>query len=124
VNYEGILEIADYIVRIIENTGERKIEFAKTKQEQSRTAAKYKVTLGVMPDYTHTGEGMKIDGVLDGRAAMKGGLEAGDVILKIGDMNIKNIYDYMEGLSKYKAGDSAKVVVRRGEGEKEFTVTF
>ena len=77
-----------------------------------------------MPDYVFDGYGMRIDGVLDGKPAQKGGLEDGDVIIKIGDTEVKDIYGYMEGLSKYKTGDTAKVILMRGEEKLEKEVTF
>lgn len=126
VNFEGIYNIAEFIIAIIEDLDEDgKIAFTKTKDEQAgKTAAKFKVTLGVMPDYVYTGEGMRIDAVLDGRVAAKAGLENGDIVIKIGDTEVKDIYGYMKGLSNYKAGDKAKVVVKRGEKTVEKMVTF
>lgn len=126
VNFEGIYDISSFIIAIIEDLDDNgKIAFTKTKDEQEgKTAAKFKVTLGVMPDYVYTGEGMRIDAVLDGRVAAKGGLENGDIVVKIGDTEVKDIYGYMEGLAKYKVGDKAKVVVKRGEELVEKMVTF
>lgn len=126
VNFEGIQQISEFILAIInEANGMGKLDFSKTKDEsEGRQAARFKVSLGVMPDYVYNGEGMRIDGVLDGRAAQLAGLENGDVIIQIGTVEVKDIYDYMEGLSQYEAGQSAKVVVKRGEEEKTFTVKF
>ncbi len=126
VNFQGIIEISEYILAIVknlDNTG--KLAFTKTKDEsESRKAAKFKVTLGVMPDYVFDGYGMRIDGVLDGKPAQKGGIEDGDVIIKIGDTEVKDIYGYMEGLSKYKSGDTATVILMRGDKKIKKEVTF
>ena len=126
LNYQGIKDISDYILALIaalNKSGE--LEFTKTKDEsQGRTAAKFKVTLGVMPDYVYDGKGMRIDGVLDGRPAQAADMKDGDVILKIGDIEVKDIYDYMEGLSKFKKGQKAIVVVKRGEDIIEKEVEF
>ena len=126
INFQGIYEISLYILAIVKNLdGAGKLAYTKTKDEsESRKAAKFKVTLGVMPDYVFDGYGMRIDGVLDGKPAQKGGLEDGDIVIKIGDTEVKDIYGYMEGLSKYKVGDTAKVVVMRGDKKIEKEVTF
>ncbi|MCB0569636.1 MAG: M28 family peptidase [Phaeodactylibacter sp.] len=126
INYRGLLQVTDYIIALIEElNGSGKLAFTKTKDEsQGRQAAKYKVSLGVMPDYVYTGEGMRIDGVIDGRPGAKAGLESGDVIIRIGDMDIKDIYGYMDGLSKYNAGDKATIVIKRGEEVLEKAVEF
>lgn len=126
VNYEGIREVSDFIFRLIsELNDDGKIAFTKTKDEnEGRQAANFKVTLGVMPDYTYQGEGMRIDGAMEGRPAQKAGLEKGDIIIKIGDIDVKSIYDYMEGLSKFKKGESTRVAVKRGDKIMVKTVEF
>ncbi|WP_211356814.1 M28 family peptidase [Phaeodactylibacter luteus] len=126
VNYRGLLLTTDYILALIKSLdGQGRLVFAKTQDEQeSRRPAAYKVTLGVMPDYVYQGTGMRIDGVMQGRTADKAGLEKGDIILKIGDMDVKDIYGYMEGLSSFSAGDKAIVLIKRGEKTLEKEVTF
>lgn len=126
VNYKGLLLTTDYILALIkELDDEGKLPFSKTKDEQeSRQAAAYKVTLGVMPDYVFQGKGMRIDGVMQGRTADNAGLKKGDVILKIGTTEVKDIYGYMEGLAKFEKGDKTTVVVKRGEEEMKMEVEF
>ncbi len=126
VNYEGLLLVTDYILALIEELDDNgKLAFTKTKDEdESRRAASFKVTLGVMPDYVYSGEGMRIDGVIDGRPGAEAGLENGDIIIKIGDTEVKDIYGYMEGLGKFKTGDKTTVVVKRGEEILEKEVEF
>jgi len=126
VNYQGLLLTADYILALIEELDEEgELEFSKTKEEQeSRRAADYKVTLGVMPDYVFQGEGMKIDGVMDGRPAAKAGIKDGDIVIELGGKKVKDIYAYMEALAQFEAGDKTQVVVKRGEEELEMEVQF
>ena len=61
------------------------IEFTKTKMNAQKTRPKYKVTLGIMPDYTDHGNGLHVDGVTEGRPAETAGIKEGDVIIKIDD---------------------------------------
>ena len=126
INYEGLLDVSNYIIALIEKLdGKGKLAFTKTKDEdENRRAANFKVTLGVMPDYVYTGEGLRIDGVIEDRPGAKAGLQKGDVILKMGDIPVKDIYGYMEGLSKFKTGETTKVKVKRGEKTMEVEVTF
>ncbi len=115
INFEGLSDVTDYVMAIIKKLDKtKKLEFTKTKEEKKdKSAAKFKVTLGVMPDYVYDGIGMRIDGVLEDRPAKKAGFIKGDIVIKIGDTEVKDIYDYMDGLSKYKAGDKAMVTVLR-----------
>ncbi len=125
VNYEGIYDVSELLLRVIQTLdAEGKIAFTKTDDSKERQAASFKVTLGVMPDYTYNGKGMRIDGILDGRPAAKAGLKAGDIVVKIGDVKVDDIYGYMEGLSKFNKGEKASVVVKRGEKLVTEKVTF
>ncbi len=124
INFEGIKDISDFMLKLIEDLDDNgELAFTKTKDEQKQGAS-FKVTLGVMPDYVYDGEGMRIDAVLDDRPAKIAGLEGGDIIIKIGDIDVKNIYDYMEGLSKFSKGEKATVKVKRGKKTISKEVTF
>ena len=90
------------------------IPFTKTKNN-TKSTSKYKVTLGIMPDYSSKEKGLRIDGVTEGKPAQIGGLEAGDVLLKIDDYEIVDIYSYMEGLSKLNPGQKVIVTILRGK---------
>jgi aminopeptidase YwaD len=80
--------------------------------------------MGVMPDYAYDKKGMRIDGVTDGKPAAKAGIKTGDVIVKIGETEIENVYTYMDVLTKLKKGETAKVVVKRGNEDVVLDVTF
>ncbi len=126
VNFSGMAEISTFIYTLIDKLNDQeKLAFTKTKDEsQSRTAASFKVSLGVMPDYVSEEEGMRIDAVIDDRPAQKAGIQDGDIVIQIGPYEVTDIYSYMEALSKFKAGDLAEVKVKRGEEVLEFSLTF
>lgn len=124
VNYQGIYDVSMFIATLVANLNDDgKLVFTKTKDE-SQQGASFKVTLGVMPDYVYDGEGMRIDAVMDDRPAKKAGLEKGDILIQIGDVEVKTIYDYMDGLAKFKKGQKAKVKVKRSEEILEREVEF
>lgn len=125
INYDGISGIAAFVAGIIERTdGPEPLVFAETRDESRDHTARFKVTMGVMPDYAWDGEGMRIDAVLDGRPAARAGLEDGDVVVRIGDMPVGDIYGYMEALGNFEEGDETTVVVMRGDEELERPITF
>jgi S1-C subfamily serine protease len=100
-----------------------KLEFLKTRNPDAGRVA-FKVTLGVMPDYTFEGPGMRIDGVSDNKPAAKAGLQGGDILVKLGDDEVKDVHAYMKALAKFKKGDTAKVEILRNGVLKELSVTF
>ena len=124
LNYEGMYQISDYIFSIVsdlDNNG--KLVFKKTKNE-SEDAPRFKVTLGVIPDYLYEGKGMRIDGISVGKPAGKAGIVKGDVVVKMGEIDIVDMMSYMTGLSKFEKGNTTIVEVLR-EGEIiEVKVTF
>jgi hypothetical protein len=124
LNYVGEKQVLDFAVRLIEGTCTfPKMDFQQTKQPQNQ-ARNFKVTMGIMPDYAFDKKGLRIDGVTDGRPAAKAGLKMGDIILKMGDLDIENVYGYMDALEKFKKGEMTKVVVKRGAEELVVDVTF
>jgi membrane-associated protease RseP (regulator of RpoE activity) len=124
INYEGEAAILEYIVRTVNATpSNEKLKFLKTRNPDTGKSS-FKVTMGVMPDYSFEGKGLKIDGVTDGKPAAAAGILKGDVVTKLGDMEIKDVQEYMKALSKYKKGDTVPVKVLREGKEVELKVTF
>ena len=126
INYKGELEVVNYIYSIIEkeNKTKQKLAFTKTRETQSTSSTRFSVTLGIMPDYTFGGTGVRVDGVSDGRPAQKAGLQTGDVITQLGDYNVTSLENYMEALGKFKKGDTTTVRFVRGKDNKETQVQF
>src|SRR5688572_13602829 len=127
INYIGETKIINYISSIVLSpaTTNQKLAFTKTRETQTTSSLRSgSVTMGVMPDYTYSGAGLRCDGVTDGRPAQKAGLKAGDIILKVGDHNISSMDSYMQMLGKFQKGDKAKVKFKRGNEELETEVQF
>ena len=101
-----------------------KLAFTKTRETQTTTSQRFSVTMGIMPDYTFAGAGVRVDGVSDGRPAQKAGLKTGDVVIQLGEHAISSMESYMQALGKFKKGDSAKVKYKRGNETLEAMVQF
>lgn len=124
INYEGEAAVLEYIVRVINATNESgKLKFLKTRNPDTGKST-FKVTMGVMPDYSYEGKGLRIDGVTDGKPAAGAGIKKGDVITRLGETEIKDIQAYMKALSEHKKGDTVPVKVLRDGKEIELKVTF
>jgi Zn-dependent M28 family amino/carboxypeptidase len=124
INYPGEQDVLSLVAQVIDSIDNYpKLNFQKTASKESKSNS-FKVTLGIMPDYSYDKPGLRVDGVTDNKPAFKAGIKADDVVIQLGDFPIKDIYNYMDALSKFKKGDSTKVIVTRGGEKKEFTVTF
>jgi len=124
INYSGLEEVVQYaFVLVAQLNNHDKLIFTPTKQDTSETP-KFSVTLGVMPDYTFDGEGMRIDGVTEGKPAAKAGLIKGDIVVQLGAEVIKDMTGYMKALSKFKKGDTTTVKVKRNKELMDMKITF
>jgi Zn-dependent M28 family amino/carboxypeptidase len=124
INFAGEVEVLQFIQQIAFALAETEnILFTKTKQqEQARVS--FKVTLGIMPDYSFEGKGLKIDAVNEGKPAILAGMQAGDVLIQLGEFNINNMQDYMKALSKHSKGQQVQATVLRGGNPVNLSVTF
>ncbi len=126
VNFDGEAKVLNMVVGVTSyiDSYPGKIDFIKVAEEKKETNMGFRVTLGVIPDYSSTKEGLEITGVKSGGVAEKAGLQAGDVITKLGQYDIKNIYDYTDALSKFKPGEDSEVTFIRGTETKTVKFTF
>jgi Zn-dependent M28 family amino/carboxypeptidase len=115
LNYQGMLRIARYVERVMRAL-DREIdwEFTATKDQDEDSTPRFKVTLGVVPDYLYSGEGMRIDGVTDGRPAAMAGLKRGDVVVRMDTIQVVDMMSYMTGLSLFEEGMATEVEIERG----------
>ncbi|TLF46546.1 M28 family peptidase [Maribacter aurantiacus] len=124
LNYEGMEMITDYILSVIYDLdNDAKLAFRKTKNESEETP-RFKVALGVMPDYLFDGNGMRIDGVTDGRPAAVAGLQKGDVVIQLGDSTVTDMMSYMRALSIFEKGHATEVIVNRNGEKIKATISF
>jgi hypothetical protein len=124
LNYEGMEAISNYIYDIITDLDDNgELAFRKTKNE-SEEVPRFKVTLGVVPDYMFDGKGMRLDGISEEKPAQKAGLQKGDVVVQLGEYQVIDMMSYMKALSKFESGNTAIVKVERNGKTIEAQVTF
>lgn len=113
INFDGMYLIHEYVKKIITLSTEiEKFDFQETKSD-STTTPKFSVTLGVMPDYLFDGKGMRIDGISKGKTAEKYGIIKGDIVIKIGHIDVIDMNSYMKGLGAFNKGDATTVKIKR-----------
>lgn len=124
INFPGEVAIIDYIRELIDSVATMPtIPFTKTKSSERKMSA-FKVTMGIMADYSFAGPGVKVDGVSPDKPAEKAGIKAGDLVLKIGEHATDDIYKYMEALGKFEKGQKAMVEVERGKEHLRIEIQF
>ncbi|MBO3699249.1 M28 family peptidase [Roseivirga sp. E12] len=124
INYDGLVLVVRYIERLVDElNGEEKLAFTKT-NDSSGDNPRFTVSLGVVPDYLFDGQGMRIDGVTDGKPAAAAGMKKGDIVVKLGDSTIVDMMSYMRALSGFAAGQQTVVEYKRGEELKAAQIKF
>jgi len=125
INFPGMVSVTNFITTIaydIAKSGEI-LSYRKIGAPSTPARASFKVTLGLIPDFTYeVGDGFKAGPVTDGKPAQMGGMLTGDIITAINSKKVSNIYDYMARLGELKAGDKIVVDVRRDGKEIKLTI--
>lgn len=127
INYEGMISVLDHVeqvVREVSRYSPGEFEFTENTDPGEAMMHSGGVTLGVLPDYSYSGEGFRIEDVREGQPADKAGMKGGDIIIEMEGEPVKDIYEYMELLNTYSKGDRSTLVVRRDEEEIELEVIF
>lgn len=91
---------------------------------QDSGPARFRVSLGSIPDYAAEVEGVQLSGVRPGSPAEKAGLKAGDIIVKFGDKTVRNVEEYTVALGAHKPGDRVDITVKRGRETVTLTATL
>lgn len=126
IDFEGTADVAAFVAETIEyfNSVEQPLEFQRTKSEGGRHSQRFSVTLGIMPDFIAEVKGLRIDAVSPERPGERAGLLQGDIIIKMDDTRVGDIYDYMTALGRYRKGDTAMVVIQRDTDTLSLEVIF
>ncbi len=128
INAEGGARIAWLVSDVASTVANREGELTlvKTSDGPQRRMA-LKARLGTIPDYAGPADGspgLLLSDVRPESPAEEAGLQRGDIIVQIGDMEIASVQDYMVVLSESNPGDTARVIVIRDGERVEMEVTF
>ena len=124
LNMEGEVQIINYIKDLIAHYDSKpKLNFLKTREAQMGKSS-FKVSLGIFPDYTYSGKGVRVDGVTEGRAAEKAGVKVGDVLVRLGDHEFTDVMSYMSALNKFDKGNATKLILMRNNQTLTVNIIF
>ena len=124
LNYEGMEQTLAYTQELVTRLAAMPTtpDYISVPGTQTMKHAKFKVTLGLMPDVMGASStpGLRADIVVAGKPAHNAGIRSGDIIQEIDGKPVKDIEEYMQRLSELTAGTTIPVKVLRGEE----TITF
>lgn len=128
INAEGTVRVAWLAADVATEVSgrERGLTLVKTAEAPQRRMGG-RARLGTIPDYAGDPEGrpgLLLSSVRPGSPAEAGGLQRGDLIIRVGDREIKDINDFMDVLSSAEPGQNATVLVLREGETMELQVTY
>jgi len=126
INAPGIVRVVDYAADLAMALANRTapLTFVDVPRPQVSTSGRSSASLGTIPDMSGTPGGVRLSGVRAGGPAAVAGLQAGDIIIGLGDHTIANLYHMTDALNAHQPGDTVVVRVLRGDQELEFTAVL
>ncbi|MBO4822109.1 MAG: M20/M25/M40 family metallo-hydrolase [Prevotella sp.] len=119
LNYDGMQQTLEFSQELIARLAAlpETPDYINVPSSQKMSHAKFKVTLGLMPDVMGASSvpGLRADIVVAGKPAHDAGIRSGDIIQEIDGKPLKDIEEYMERLSELTPGTTIPVKVLRGE---------
>jgi hypothetical protein len=125
INVDGMVKLAGLVTEIV-----RELASAPERPAYVEVASKMfarggdRPYFGSIPDFGKPGGGYAISGVSKDSPAARAGLQAGDVIVRLGPSAVTNLEDFDSALRKHKGGETVPVVVRRDGADVQLDVVL
>ncbi|MBK9215139.1 MAG: M20/M25/M40 family metallo-hydrolase [Chloracidobacterium sp.] len=116
INYAGEASIIRYVASIARSIDQnpQRPTYAVAKSANTGGRVGFSVSLGTIPSYGDSTDGMLVDAVRENTPASRAGVMAGDKIVMLGGKEIKNVYDYTAALGSLKPDVEVEIAVTRG----------
>ncbi len=130
INFQGLLFVTETVRQVVEAIAKSPqiLKYEKKEpirpyrsQRRVRRNMAFQVSLGTVPDYAYK-KALKISLVRKKSPASKAGLQKGDIIVKLGSVQVKNLYDYVYALSQLKPLQKVPIEWLRGESKKTASI--
>ncbi|MGI8556528.1 MAG: M20/M25/M40 family metallo-hydrolase [Pyrinomonadaceae bacterium] len=119
INFAGLNQVVNYVFEIVKaiDSNPKRPTYTVAKSSGTGEGRRgFNVSLGTIPSYADSSDGLILDGVRDDSPAAKAGLKAGDKIIKLAGKEVRNVSDYTIILGELKAGVEYEIVtVRTGQ---------
>jgi hypothetical protein len=121
IDEDGLQRIAVMVAGVVLEVGNRTARItplagAGTPPQERQGGGGDRSYLGSIPDFAPVEYGVRFSGVTAGSPADEAGMVAGDILIRLGDHEIDDLYALTAALERLRPGDAvAAVVVRGGE---------
>lgn len=126
INAKGIVQVASFAADLAWEmaTRDQRLAFLSVEAPPPASGGGYGAWLGTIPDMSGSPGGVRLTGVREGSPADSVGIRGGDILVRIGEFDIGDLYDMTEALRAYKPGDTVDFAVMRDGERVEGRVTL
>lgn len=127
IDRRGLAQVARLVEGIVRNVADRPqpmahLAGAGTPPEEQ--PAGYGAYLGTVPDFAPVEFGVRLSGVSGGSPAEEAGMQAGDILIRLGSLDIDDLYALTEALQQIEPGTAVLATFLRDEAEMRVMVTL
>jgi predicted metalloprotease with PDZ domain len=120
IDLDGMSQISlwveEALTYLADNVEPLRVTLANASPTVQRTGlGNREASLGTMPDFNYSGDGIRVEAVLPESAASAAGLLAGDVLLSFNNVVVDNLQVYSNLLRESEPGDNVRLEVLRGQ---------
>jgi hypothetical protein len=116
VDARGLVKVAGIVERVARDVAARPGALTlrrSTAPPPRASGGGYGTYLGSVPDFTPVENGVRLAGVRAGSPAEKAGIRAGDVIVRMGELEVRDLQGLTDALRAHRPGDTVPVTVLR-----------
>ena len=127
INAGGLERVTEFTARLVRALADRRTPLTFVNVPPPTPVAGgdgYGTYLGTIPDMADNPGGVRINGVRAGSPAERAGLQAQDILLRIGDAEVADLQSMTNALRQHRPGDVVEVRFLRNGAEQSATVTL
>lgn len=126
IDVPGIARVAEFAADLAWRLANRRdqLTFVDVPRPAPVAGGGYGAYLGTIPDMSESPGGVRLTGVRAGSPADAAGIQGGDILVRLGEYEVKDLYDMTRALRNYHPGDVVTVVVVRDGEQLEVTATL
>lgn len=120
IDSDGLVKVATVAREVVEYLSSRSEPLTRrgpADDKQMSSRSERKVSLGTVPDFSYSGKGVRLSGVVSGSPAEAAGLREGDIITKMNSTAITTLRDLSEILKSLNPGSRVVIIFLRGGRE-------
>ena len=114
VDFAGIDRVASIVTDVVRGVGDLDaVTLVRQAPPAPAGGGGYGTWLGTVPDFAPVEHGVRLSGVTAGSPAETAGLRQGDIVIRLGEHEVGDLYDLTDALRAHRPGDVVDVTVLR-----------